>query len=390
MRFAFITTMLGSPWGGSEELWSQVAVQLTRNGHESCALVPFRPRLSEKLFELKRQGIRVRTYPSPSFLAGQTRYLCDRLTLGSRRAYAWLKRFSPDLVVISQAEIAGGLEWARVCREAAFPYVMIVHCNSELMWFEKSAVVHAVANYTTARKVFCVSRGNLNLLCLQLGEPLPDAEVLWNPYNVSTEPAPNWPDDNDTWRLACVARLDLEAKGQDLLIQTLARPEWRERRIEVNLFGAGSHELALRRMAEMLQVKKVHFRGQVNDIRGIWEQNHMLVLPSRYEGLPLALVEAMWCGRPALVTDVGGNAELCIEGETGFVASSATLSSFSKALERAWQARTNWRQLGEAARFRAENQIPKDPIGLFSAELIACATAKSNAASAARRLAVSR
>ena len=67
----------------------------------------------------------------------------------------------------------------------------------------------------------------------------------------------------------------------------------------------------------MLQLKNVHFRGHVNDIRAIWEQNHLLVLPSRYEGLPLALVEAMWCGRPAVVTDVGGNAELCVGKRNG-------------------------------------------------------------------------
>ncbi len=160
-----------------------------------------------------------------------------------------------------------------------------------------------------------------------------------NPYNVSTEPAPEWPKEDGTWHFACVARLDSAAKGQDLLIQMLARPEWRERRVEVNLYGTGSHELTLRRMTEMLQVQNVHLRGHVSDVRGIWKENHILVLPSRYEGLPLVLVEAMWCGRPAVVTDVGGNAELCRDRQTGFVAQSATLASFAEAMERAWEAR---------------------------------------------------
>ena len=75
--------------------------------------------------------------------------------------------------------------------------------------------------------------------------------------------------------------------------------------------------------------------------RGIWKENHILVLPSRYEGLPLVLVEAMWCGRPAVVTDVGGNAELCRDRQTGFVAQSATLASVAEAMERAWEARSD-------------------------------------------------
>ena len=41
-----------------------------------------------------------------------------------------------------------------------------------------------------ARKIFCVSHNNLDLLRLQLGEPLPNGEVVWNPFNVSTEAAP--------------------------------------------------------------------------------------------------------------------------------------------------------------------------------------------------------
>ena len=53
--------------------------------------------------------------------------------------------------------------------------------------------------------------------------------------------------------------------------------------------------------------------------------------------MPLALVEAMLCGRTAVVTDVGGNAEWIEDGETGFVAEAATAKSFGAALkERGW------------------------------------------------------
>jgi len=156
----------------------------------------------------------------------------------------------------------------------------------------------------------------------------------------------------------------------------LARPEWRDLPVELNLFGSGPYELGLRRMAGMLRLNNVHFHGHVNDIRAIWEQNHMLVLPSRYEGLPLTLVEAMWCGRPAVVTDVGGNAELCVDDETGFVAPAATVSSFNDTLRRAWERRKEWPDMGQAARARVEVQMPKDPIGVFCAQLETCATTK--------------
>jgi glycosyltransferase involved in cell wall biosynthesis len=197
--------------------------------------------------------------------------------------------------------------------------------------------------------------------------------VVSNPYSVSADIETGWPDESGGWRLACVARLDSPAKGQDLFLQTLARPEWRQRPIEVNFFGEGPHELGLRRLVQMLQLNNVHFRGHVADIKTVWERNHLLVLPSRYEGLPLALVEAMWCGRAAVVTAVGGNAELCLDDETGFVAPAATLSSFAQALERAWERRKQWLHLGQAARSRVENLIPRDPVATFCERLKACA-----------------
>ena len=95
----------------------------------------------------------------------------------------------------------------------------------------------------------------------------------------------------------------------------------------------------LRRMGSNFQLKSLHFHGHVSDVRGIWEQNHLLVLPSRYEGVHLSVVEAMWCVRPAVVTDVGHTDEPCLDNKTGFVAPAATVSSFGNALELAWERR---------------------------------------------------
>jgi len=95
-------------------------------------------------------------------------------------------------------------------------------------------------------------------------------------------------------------------------------------------------------------------------------------------GLPLTSSRMpSWFLRPAVVTDVGRTAELCGHNETGFVAAAATVSSFSDALERAWERREDWLRMGQAARARAEKLIPKHPIGEFCERLKACASAKS-------------
>jgi len=116
-------------------------------------------------------------------------------------------------------------------------------------------------------------------------------------------------------------------------------------------------------MVERLQLTNVQFRGHVTNVAEVWRDHHLLVMPSRQEGMPLSLIEAMSCGRPAVVTDVGGNAELCVDGETGFVASAAAIGPFSDALERAWARRSEWSALGHAAHLRVRQIVPADPVG---------------------------
>ncbi len=367
MKFYFVTTMEGWQWGGSEELWSQAAVQLKREGHKVQATTAHMPLHSQKLAALIRQGIKVEARGAPR------RDTWRKLTPLARKGFDRLKAFNPDLVVISQGYNAGGFDWAKNCTAAGIPYVIIVQCNYENWWFSDDTLDDAVAAYSHAQKVCCVSNGNLSLLRIQTGEALPNAEVVWNPYSVSPERAPAWPAQEDTFQLACVARLEMLAKGQDLLLRILACDKWRSRPVQLNLYGAGHYERSLRRMAEMLHLSNVSFQGHVHNVESIWAANHMLILPSRYEGLPLALVEAMWCGRPAIVTDVGGNAEICVDNATGFVASAPTVASVDEALERAWQRRGEWQAMGLAARARAEALVPRNSIELFADKLKSCA-----------------
>ena len=379
MKIAFVSTMTGYPWGGSEELWSQTALKLKGDGHEVQASVANHAEPSEKVLNLAKQGISVGTYPYRP--QGIVNRVITKLARKRERAYSRLKQFNPDLAVVSQGHNSGGFDWAKVCRDASIPYVIIVQSNSEHMWFCDDEVEEAASLYRDARKVYCVSQGNLDLLRIQLGDPVKNGEVIWNPYNVSPHNIPAWPANDGKWKLACVARMEPQAKGQELLLQVLARPEWRERPLELNFFGKGPHEFTLKRLANMLGVEnKVNFCGHVSNIEKVWEQNHMLVLPSRYEGLPLALVESMWCGRPALVTAVAGNTEVCIDNETGFVAPAPTVPLLAETMERAWKRREDWQRMGEAARARAERQIPRDPIGLFAEQLVGCSSLAEGAA----------
>jgi glycosyltransferase involved in cell wall biosynthesis len=95
--------------------------------------------------------------------------------------------------------------------------------------------------------------------------------------------------------------------------------------------------------------KQIVFHGMVTDVREIWKQNHLLIMSSHLEGMPLAVVEAMLCGRICIVTNVGGNTEWITDGKNGFIAEAPTVPSVLHTLERAWQLVDNWQQMGADA-----------------------------------------
>jgi glycosyltransferase involved in cell wall biosynthesis len=161
---------------------------------------------------------------------------------------------------------------------------------------------------------------------------------------------------------ASVARFETAWKGQDLLLDVLSQPPWRERNWRLRFYGSGPDLEYLQRLTKFLKLDdRVVFEGFVNDLSTIWSKNHVLLMPSHGEGTPLAAMEAMMYGRPVVATDVGGNTEIIEDGVTGFIAEVATAHSFSKALERAWQVRNQWHEMGQAAHQYIRGRVAQDP-----------------------------
>ena len=352
-------------WGGSEELWSQAAVRLVEMGHEVAAVTEKWTPLSDKVTAMAKRGVRLRLRESSRGALGKA--LLRRVTGWNPKNadYAWVVEQKPDLVVISQGSISDGVTPMLFCLDTKLPYLTIVQCNAEIAWPEDGLAAALARAYLGAAQVCGVSQNNLSLLECQTGERLPTARVLCNPNNVANAGLLPWPEQEIPARLACVGRLDAIVKGQDVLFKVLARSEWRARPVELSLFGSGPNERTLRQMAANLQLAKVHFRGFASNIAEIWRDHHLLVMPSRQEGSPLTLVEAMSCGRAAVVTDVGGNAEMCVDGETGFIASAAAVGPLAEAMERAWARRGEWRAMGLAGRKRILELVPRDLVGDF-------------------------
>ncbi|MFF4368619.1 glycosyltransferase [Streptomyces sp. NPDC001594] len=102
----------------------------------------------------------------------------------------------------------------------------------------------------------------------------------------------------------CVGRL-CPQKGQDVLLRAWPEVSATVPGARLALVGEGPDAERLRRAAP----RGVHFAGAAADIRPWLRAADLVVLPSRWEGMALAPLEAMACGRPVLVSDVSGARE---------------------------------------------------------------------------------
>jgi glycosyltransferase involved in cell wall biosynthesis len=99
--------------------------------------------------------------------------------------------------------------------------------------------------------------------------------------------------------------------------------------------GTGPMEAQLRRDVERSGLgSRVHLLGARDDVPHILPAFDVFVVSSRYEGLPLALVEAMAAGLPSVATSVGGIPELLDDGRTGFLVAPGDPAALAAAVEK--------------------------------------------------------
>lgn len=284
-----------------------------------------------------------------------------------------IRRLDPSLVIIAQGNTYDGMydvEMPLIVRRAGKPYVLVSQKNAGTHWLDDELVEGCRVHFEAARRVYFVSEHNRETAEHQLGMRLKNAEVVRNPFQIATGEPLAWPSGHDSFvRFACVGRLYVKEKGQDLLLNVLARPNWKQRPIEVNFYGEGANAEALRGMVSLLGLKNVRFHGFSHDVTGIWRENHALILPSRAEGLALAQVEAMICGRVPIVCPAGGAGEILEDNVTGFLASASTVDALDEAMERAWARREEWPEIGRKASESVWRYFPRDPCAALADKL---------------------
>lgn len=376
MKIAVISTMLGQPWTGSEELWAAMTRAALADKHEVLMSLWRWPETPPPVEALRQSGARLHLRRRPGRLptlggvidrlAGRRVALPRPRVLAPLSSYREVFEFRPDVICYSlgwtyefrdQPDLQARLIASRI------PFVAVCQANIDDTVSDEMRR-DGQRFFRHAARVAFVAEGNLKSARRQMATPLPQGVVVRNPVNLQDRSAVAWPpqDDAGTFQMACVGRLDCGHKGQDILLEALSAPLWKERAWTLRLFGSGPEKEYIESLISYFGLRgRVEFGGHVPDVRQIWAQHHLLVMPSRVEGTPLALVEAMLCGRPAVVTDIAGNGEWVEENVSGFLAAGRTVKSVGAALERAWNNRERWQEMGAAAHRGATERYDETP-----------------------------
>ena len=157
-----------------------------------------------------------------------------------------------------------------------------------------------------------------------------------------------------------VARLRAE-KGIDCLLRASALlPELGVGRVHVVVVGSGPEEPNLRRLASELGTERIHFAGHQDDVVPWLAAADLFVAPSHREAAPLAVLEAMACGRAVVASRVGGLPEAVSDPETGLLVASGDPEALARAIARLLSDDGLRDRMGAAARRSFEESFTID------------------------------
>ena len=352
-RIAIVNTN-GLPWGGCDPIWAEAAHSALSDGHSVFISTNKFSEKHQEIITLKNKGARVffrRNYNTNIFI----RLVKKILNIFSVKDIAipslrHINKFKPDVVFIN---LAGGFEFVgdkalfNLIIKSSVPVYLMVHSYDENYVPNLNSVEVLNQGFNKAKNVFFTSQHQLEGISSKIIYSGVNFKVIGNPINVKPGMI-DYPT-NEIINFGLPGNLSAHWKGQDIAIHLFAEPPWKNRKWQLNIYGNGPDEWYLRKLVNHYHLdNQVIFHGYVADIQKIWKQNHVAILPSRQDSGPLTAIEAMACGRPVIGTHMGLMANL-INDECGFISDTATINSFRKTLEQAWQQNTNWKEMGEKA-----------------------------------------
>lgn len=340
MRLLFVCPDMRT--GGAERHWATLVPMLRDRGAEVGVLC-----LSEEgsLFsELLRAGVPARCL-----------HMRGRADLRALRKALACSRPRPDVVV--SRGVSATVVSAAIARRSRCPHVVNEHtpllASGELLAPQRHQRLLTRVTAPHVDGVIAVARRQVEPL-VGLGYRRERIEVIPNGIEAPERSA-------GAGRLAgagefgvlCVSRLQTE-KRVELFVGALARARRAEPRLRGFVAGDGDRRAELERLAEGSGVELL---GERSDIGALLEAADAFALSSGAEALPMSLLEAMARGLPAIAPDLGGVADVVIDGETGLLFAPGDQEALARAIVTLARDPDRAQRMGAAGRTRQRERF---------------------------------
>ena len=122
-------------------------------------------------------------------------------------------------------------------------------------------------------------------------------------------------------------------KNQIMMIEAINALHKQNIECDLLILGEGSERSVLQnKIQEYSLQKEVKLLGKIDNVEDYLAKSHVFLLTSRYEGLPLCILEAMAAGLPVVSSNVGGVPDIVTEGETGLLFEPDDMSALTNAM----------------------------------------------------------
>ena len=342
-RIRLLLVESGRSVGGTERVVWELATRLPRPRFDVRVWLSPDPGVDELAEALQRSGLEV----------DRVGEVDRRFDLGGMLGtWSRLRRLRPDLLHVHHVWPAADRYLWLLARAAGVPHMVVTEHitgvshsagqralkRGELRHVDAATAVTGAIVDTLVRD-YAIERSRVTVVPNGADAPDPDREEpqarRWRERFLTTAVKPLW---------VVAGRLE-EQKGHDVLFGALVRLVRSGLDFTLAVAGEGSRRSWLESQALSLGLApRVQFVGQLDDIAGLLAAADAVLLPSRWEGLPLVLLEAMARGRPVVASAVGGVRDAIEDGVHGTLvppgdeaALAAALETLHRRADRAWR-----------------------------------------------------
>jgi glycosyltransferase involved in cell wall biosynthesis len=222
-----------------------------------------------------------------------------------------------------------------------------------------------------AKKNLCATKRIFETMENVYHIPIPNQKKLFNPLTIEIpDKTPSYPPLlNGHYKFSVLAALDIERKAQDILVESFTGEQWKKRNWELHFYGEGKDKEHLKRLVHKSGLDhKIFIHGNARDYTAAISSSHLVLQITHLDAMPISVIEAMAMAKPLVISDVGDMPLWVKENKNGWISPKVTKTHIGQTMDKAWENRSEWEEMGKASFEIFKKQFPQDPVAYFLKE----------------------